>query len=293
MDTSRHRREFGLGRGLAVRSAMAGMAGLLLAGLVSAPTVTVAQAAGPGGPGYGSQLVPGGRPSVVVLGTGKASAPAESGRLQFVVRAVDPYAQAPVGDVMQSPNGQPPLLSEDQAAPLAEALVAIGVPDDAVEIVVAPAFGGFFGPGSAQVLVELEGEDLERVDDLVEATTTAAGIYGLYVESVGVGYRADGCEELLREARLAAAADGLARAEDLAEAVGVEIGGLLLATEAPSYNDGSGFGCSPATPFPGSLQGVYLPSFVPNAEAEVEAYVQLNLAYEILGTVGDGTPEAS
>jgi uncharacterized protein YggE len=289
-------RRGGRGRGLAPRLGLFGTAALLLVGLGGVPAATAAQAAGPGGPGYGYgyQLVPGDQPSIAVLGSGEAGAPAESGRLQMVVRAVDPYALAGASEVPVGAPGQPPVLTEDQVQPLAEALIAVGVAEEAVEVAVSPAFGGLFGPGSAQILVDLEGDDLDRADDLVQAGTTAAGLYGLYVESIGAGYRIadDACADLLREARTAAAADGLARAEALAEALDVEIGRLLLATEAPSYNDGSGFGCAAAAPVGGPYQTIYYPPFTPGAEPEVEAYVQLNLAYEISGGAVEGTPEA-
>jgi len=269
------------------RVGTAGAVCLVLGG--GAGATAAAQAAGPG-PGYGYQLVPGDRPSVVALGTGEAVAPAESGRLQFVVRAVDPFALSG-GEVPPMGPGQTPPLTEAQVRPVADALVAVGVPEEAVAIIVNPAFGGPFGPGAAQILVDLEGDELARAADLAEAATTAAGPYGLYIESIGAGFRIERCEELIAEARAAAAEDGRDRAETLAEALGVELGPLLLASEVPGYNDGSGFGCSAAPPVPGTSGIVYYPPFDPSAEPVVEAYVQLNLAYEIVGEA-EATPEA-
>ncbi len=274
------------------------LGGLALAGLLvgGAGGGAVAQGAGagpgPGPAGPSSRLALDGRPSIAVVGSGGASAPAERGRIQLVLRAIDPYATVVAGDVVPGvgPN-QPPPLAEAQVRPVVGAVVAGGAPVDAVAVIVAPAFGGGFGPGSAQVLIELDEATMDQAAALVEAATTAAGFAGLYVESVGAGYGIDACEALLRDARARAADDGRERAEAVAEALDVELGGLLLASEVPGYNDGSGYGCPTAVVPPAPYQGLYLPTFDPTTEPAVTAYVQFELAYAVAEPVED-TPEA-
>lgn len=266
------------------------LVGLAVVGLAGG--ASAAQAAGPGGYGPGYQLVPGDRPSVVVLGGGEASAPAESGRLQLVVRAVDPFAGFAGGELAPSgPAGQPPPLSEEQVQPIVDALVEAGASAEAVGISVSPAFGGGFGSGSAQILIDLDGRELRRIEALVEAASTAAANAGLYVESVGAGFQIERCAELIAEARGRAAEDGRERAAAIADALDVELGGLLLASEVPGYNDGSGFGCSAAAPPPVPYGALYLPPFDPAAVPAVVVSVQLNLAYEMVAE-GAATPAA-
>ena len=243
-----------------------------------------ASGAASGGPGvYGGpgafQLVPGDQPSVAVLGVGEADAPAVSGRLQLIVRAVDPFAVA--GQVPVGAPGQPPPLTEAQVQPVADAIAVAGAAPRNVEVLVSRGFGGPFGPGAAQVLVDLDRSTLGLTEELVAAGTEAAGANGLYVESVGAGFEAADCDELLREARQAAAEDARRRAEGVAEALGLRLGEVLLASESPTYDGGAGFGCS--TPIPGvSETGTYFPPFDPSSEPEVELYAQLNVAYAIV-----------
>jgi Protein of unknown function (DUF541) len=230
-----------------------------------------------GAPGI-SQVVPGERPSIAVFATGEASAPAIGGRLQLILRAVDPFAVATEGQV--GPPGQPPPLTEEQVRPVAAAIGAAGAGPRNVDVVVSAGFGGPFGPGAAQVLVDLERGTLSLIPELVAVGTEAAGESGLYVESVGAGFEAADCDALRAEARAAAAEDGRRRAEGVAEAFGVTLGELLLVAETPTYDGGTGFGC--AAPVVGvSETAVYFPAFDPAAEPEVEVYAQLNVAYAI------------
>lgn len=240
----------------------------------------LAQAAG-SGVSYGGQLVPGDQPSVTVLGNGEASAPAETATIQLIVRALDGGAPAPGSDVVPVPAGQPRPVSEEEMAPIVEAIVGSGVTARDVEVVTSPGFGGPFGPGTAQVLVELDRAEIDLAEGLVEAGIAAAGENGLFVETVGAGYRVSDCAPLQREARQAAAADARERAEALAEVLGLRLGEIVLANESPLYDGGpSGFGCSQTPTGPGG-GGVYFPPFNPAGEPEVEVYAQMNLAFAI------------
>ena len=230
------------------------------------------------------QMVPGDQPSVAVLGTGEASAPAESGTLQLILRAVDPFAAQAAGSEGQasppSPPGQPPALTEEQVQPVADAIVAAGVAEGVVEVIISQGPGGPFGPGAAQVLVELDRADLDLAQNLVTAGSEAAGQTGLFVESVGAGYEVADCDRLVREARRAAAEDARSRAQGVAEVLGLRLGDVVLASETPYYGGEAGSGCTPPT-FGPAGKGTYFPPFDPSAEPEVEVYAQLNLAYAI------------
>ena len=248
---------------------------LTVVGVVALPAAVGAAQAG-GAPI--AQIPPGDQPSVAVLGTGEARAPAMSGTIQLIVRAVDPFAAgaAPVG-----PTGQPPALTEEQVQPIVDAILAAGVAPEDAEIVISQSAGSPFGTGAAQVLVELDRGELRLAEDLVAAGTEAASAAGLYVESVGAGFEVGDCDALIREARQAAADDARERAEGLADVLGLRLGEIVLASETPFYGDGAGGGCGAPVPGPAGGKGTYYPPFDPTAEPEVAVFAQINLSFAI------------
>lgn len=176
---------------------------------------------------------------------------------------------------------QPPALTAAQLRPVAAAVAAAGATTRRVEVLPGPVVGGPFGPGAAQILVDLTRTTLPLGDELVAAAVAAAGANGLFVESVGGGFEPADCDGLLGEAREAAAADARRRAEGVATAFGVEVGDLLLASEAPFYDGGGGFGCG--TLVAGGTQGgTYFPPFDPSVPPTVRVYAQINASYAIL-----------
>jgi uncharacterized protein YggE len=165
--------------------------------------------------------------------------------------------------------------------PVAAAVAAAGATARNVETVAGPAFGGPFGPGAAQILVDLDRTTLPLADEIVAAGVAAAGDAELFVETVGAAFEAADCDALLAEARRAAADDARERAEGVAAAFGVDLGDLLLASEAAVYGGGGDAGC--AGPIPGPETAAYFPPFDPSAAPEVEVYAQINAAYAIAG----------
>ncbi len=230
---------------------------------------------GDGGYGVSAQLVPGDQPSIVVTGTGEASAPAKSAMMQVVVRgAIDPAtAGGPVPTI-------PPPLTDAQVQPVIDAIVATGIAEDAIEVVVTEGFAGTFGPGTAEVRIALEQAELGVMPDVLEAVTVP--LDGLTVDAVNAGYEAADCAPLVRRARKAAAVDAEKQAEGLAEAVGLELGKILLVAQSPVYAGVPGVGCTPLSPgFQAGGTGTYLSVYDPSAPPEVEVYAQLNIAYAI------------
>ncbi len=230
---------------------------------------------GDGGYGVSAQLVPGDQPSIVVTGNGEASAPAKSAIMQVVVRgAIDPAAAGgPVPTI-------PPPLTGEQVQPVIDAIVAAGIAEDAIEVKITEGFAGTFGPGTAEIRIAIAREELGLMPDLLEAVT--APVDGLTVDAVNAGYEAADCAPLVRRARKAAAVDAEKRARGLAEAVGLELGDILLVAESPVYAGAPGVGCTPPSPgFQAGGTGTYLPVYDPALPAEVEVYAQLNMAYAI------------
>ena len=250
-------------------------------------------AAPSGGASAGSaraQMVPGDQPSVVVNGFGEATAPAESAIVQLIVRGDG-------GSGMQEPPadsskpvpapGQPPTLTDEDLAPIVEAIVAAGVPEADIAAMASSPFAGPFGPGSAQVVVTVGAEQLATIADIVAVGMEGAqsSPAGLFVEFVGVGYTVADCTGLERDARQDAADDARTRAEGLAEVVGLTLGDVLLVSDGGYYggpDSGLASGCAeePLAEI-SSGKGYSLPPFDPNAEAEVEVYANLSLAYAV------------
>lgn len=225
---------------------------------------------GDGGYGVSAQLVPGDQPSIVVIGTGEASAPAKSATMQIVVRAAmfDPASKTP------------PALTDEQAQPVIDALVAAGIAEDAIEVNISQGFSGAFGLGTAEIRVAIEQAELKMMPDLLAAVT--APLEGLTVDAVNAAYEAADCAPLVRRARKAAAVDAEKQAEGLAEAVGLELGKILLVAQSPVYAGVPGVGCTPLSPgFQAGGTGTYLSVYDPSAPPEVEVYAQLNIAYAI------------
>jgi len=245
---------------------------------------------GAGGAAVQVQMVPDDRPSVVVNGFGEAGAPAEAAVVQLIVRGSGgggPEEKPTDSSEPFPPPGQPPALADEDLAPIVEAIVATGVAESDVEATPSSPFGGPFGPGSAQVVVTVGAEGLETIADIVAAGTEAAQASpaGLFVEFVGVGYTVADCTGLERDARQDAADDARTRAEGLAEVVGLTLGDVLLVSDGGYYggpDSGLASGCAeePLAEI-SSGKGYSLPPFDPNAEAEVEVYANLSLAYAV------------
>ena len=262
------------------------------AGREAERSAAVAALAAPGGALAGgqaaAQVVPGERPSVVVSGSGEASVPAESATVQFIVRGADSLGGVPMSEGEASkPFPTPPSgPTEEELAPIVEAIVAAGVPEADVVATAGSSFAGPYGPGSGQVVVTLGEELLGDIDAVVTAGTEAAQATdgALFVEFVGAAYGAADCSLVEADAREDAVDAARARAEALAEAVGLTLGDVLLVSDGGSYGPDGGLpvGCAdePLAEFSAG-KGYSLSPFDPNAPAEVEVYAQLSLAYAI------------
>jgi uncharacterized protein YggE len=256
-----------------------------------------------GGGGGGLSLAPQlqGQAGLTVQGYGSATAPADAAKVQFSVSLISsdgsyPYYPKPaVPEVQPSDSGASPgeaeplvipptptsssELTEDDLAPLIDAIKAQGVSDADIEVVIYPA-GGYYSPygpnSSARVTVTLD-NPADRVGPVVNAATKAVNESGtLSLQNTSVLYMVDDCSALLREARRAAVEDGRDSGEGLAEALGVSLGDLLAASEY-AY---SPFGPSPCDPaFNTSPYGYEGMSYDPALLAEVQIVSNVALTF--------------
>ena len=235
-----------------------------------------------------------GVPGLVAVGYGQASAPAETAQVQLVVSL---GGDESFGNVSFAPTaGATPGAAERQAAaPVVDAIVATGVPAEAVQVVTSAAFGSeFFGPGTPtfRIDVTLQTPSLEAIARLVDAAGQTARANGLLLLQVGAGYAVADCAQLRSAAWQAAVADARSRATAQAELLEVELGDLLVSQETAAGAPGllgietPPGACSPvqqqAAFFNAGTITITVPPFDPTAEPVSTAYSQVSLAFEIV-----------
>ncbi|MGH2562731.1 MAG: hypothetical protein ACRDJH_27035 [Thermomicrobiales bacterium] len=105
---------------------------------------------------------PAGVAGLAVTGVGEASAPAEAAVVQFIAR----FGGGFFPGKESAPVPATPVAVPDEAlAALVAALTGAGVPEDAIETTTFPdgPFGGPFGPGTALILAQLDGDLLSSL----------------------------------------------------------------------------------------------------------------------------------
>jgi len=258
-----------------------------------------------------AQPVPGQEPGIVAVGFGSASAPAATATLQFLLGSSQAFGmggevvfeeapvcdEAPVGEGTPGPEATPPdamggmdgppTLTEDQLAPVVDALVAAGASETDITVVV-PAASQIFGPGgpgAGEIRVVVDQPQSEQLRELVQAAYDTAPGAGLSVLYVGARYAAADCAVLLQEAREAAIADAQTRAEGLARGLDVTLGDLVQASETPYFGLVGGGSCAPEGTE--NIYGYYGPGmeapFDPTA-TEATTTIQVTLTFAIEAT---------
>jgi hypothetical protein len=269
-----------------------------------------------------AQTTPGLEPGIVASGYGRAAVPASSAEVQVIVSqdfygsdmylqggsfdiAIDgtpvsdecdtltcpdePEASTPVECVNLDCTYAPPVLSEDDLAPIVDAVVAAGVPQDQIQVII-PAFTsmitGFGSVGGAQLRFSVDDPAVKDLAALAVSVNRAATSAGLSIQHIGVVYLGDDCAALLQEAEAKAVADAQARAERLAGALGATLGDLTQAADSlyfgPYGFDGSN-NCEPiTTDYMGPYGEGILPAFDPSKPAEAVEIAQVTLTYSLV-----------
>jgi uncharacterized protein YggE len=216
-----------------------------------------------------AQTVPGMESGIVATGFGQASAPASSAEVQLIVSR-DPsgmYGMYGVVETVPPDSGtvtvegspvagegesgatsdpmmtdpamvMPAPLTEADLAPIVDAVVAAGVAEAEITVLAPSTFSSFTGPGgpqTADIRFSVADPAVEDLTALAQSAQQAALDAGLSLMHVGVTYLGDDCATLQQQARTAAVADAQARAEGLAEALGVELGELIQAADGSIF----------------------------------------------------------
>jgi uncharacterized protein YggE len=240
------------------------------------------------------QLVPretgemdGSPPSLVVTGYGRASAPAETAVIQFLMIGNDRAYIPPIEfrtDLDPVAPGEVPA-----AVPIIDALVTAGVGRGDIRVTSNPMVGGSDSFDSTTVVpfrldMTVRAPTVEQISVLITAVHNAGHAEGLLLGSVGVSYRIGDCLALQKEARRLAMADGKERAIQQAEVAEAD---LISLTAVEDLGPPSGAACAaapvrnePRQSWNGS-GGITLPAFDPTSPAEAKVEAKLMLAYEL------------
>lgn len=271
---------------LSRRRALTMAAGLAAAGAVGQVATTAARTVD----GDGSGMMGAANVGIIVNGNGVAKAPAVAAILQFIVRLQDPYANDPMAAERAGAGGgygygNIPGPSEEQLQQIADAIEDAGIARSNVEIVAMPAgSAGMFGYGTGLVLALIDDAGMfELLPAMVEAGTQAAWDYGMTLDQVGASYMADDCETMAQQALAGAVSNARKQAEDLAVALGVELGDLIGATTYGMYSPSAGYvsgesGCAAVPDFEQAKE-TWLPGYTGTNAPEFEVSVQVQLTY--------------
>lgn len=168
-----------------------------------------------------------------VIGKGRARGEADTARIQFNFTTNEDTNIPSEGGVLFQAEMAQATITRETLKPIVDALVAIGVPADTIEVKITepqPSVLPFPFPstgteGSAGIVVEVEKPTRDRIEQIVKvANETASKNKELAVDSVDVQYSVKDCQALEKAAYRAAVNDALNRARAIAEALNADIG---------------------------------------------------------------------
>lgn len=283
-----HRRELLLG-GFTLALAAVGLAALAAVALIGGGAT--ARLPGVGG---GDRSVAGG-PTLLATGVGEARAPAASALLHLLISRDDfdggMIDDSNALDGSSTAGGSEPGAAEHAAVePIVQALVANGLPADAVTVVVSPAFAqSYYGPTPSfgvRLDIVVADPDIDGLNRLVNAAAAAATEADLIVVDVDARYDAADCAALARAAREQAIAAARANAEQQADLLLLPLGDLLLASDAPTTDSATGPDSCHRSSGPANEPNLFgdrssLPPFDPMAPAEAVTRVGVSLSYAV------------
>jgi uncharacterized protein YggE len=262
------------------RSAIVSLAGIGAAGFATSRSA-FAQST----PAAGTTAADGA--AIVVTVTGSASAPATHAIGQIIIRAQ--YNPTPPDDPTADSGVAGPEVRAEDVQAVVGALIAQGI--DQAQILTninsAGIGGGMFGPGTAVVVFQLDGEQIKTLPDAYEAVTSVVTERGLAIDQPGAMLLADTCQDLRGEAFRDAVAQGMDEATLMADALGVGLGELRLARKQSvsfgpaAYGYTSSDACEDLVDL-GTAVRSFLPAWdatLPN-EFTVYAMVELTFASE-------------
>jgi uncharacterized protein YggE len=174
---------------------------------------------------------------ITVLGQGTASAPAERSTFQIS------YSGEMYGPPLAPEPGATPGAEEREALqPVVDALIAAGVDETEITVVVSPfltnPFSGPFGPISGYVEFSIDDPSAESIEQIMNAAVSGGAESGILTSSIDVTHHIDDCTELRREAGAGAYENARQLAGQQAEIMGVTLGDVTASRDAYFYAPG-------------------------------------------------------
>jgi uncharacterized protein YggE len=284
---------------LARRELLLGAFTMAMAVVGLASLAAVALGGGLGWPGAGAGSDGDDRPSLVAVGTGRATAPAEVAHLQLLLGPATFDGQFVPGG--GAPDAEPGEAEAEAVEPIVRAIAETGVPEEAVRVVVSAAYADrFYGPVAApngvRIDVTVRRPSAEKINALVNAAAVAAAAGGQALTRIGAAYAVGDCAALERDARLRAIEDARASARQQADLLAVPLGDLILSRDGEPSDDPAPHDAdatadcfqaddpppTAADPFV-PTDGITLPPFDPTAPAEAVVTVQVSLTFALPG----------
>ncbi len=168
--------------------------------------------------------------AITVSGEASAAAPAEEA---LVVITLGTDGSKYYDPMTGMPNADATATAID-STPVVDAMVAFGIPADAIEISQTP-FTGEWGPGPMPqpilILVTITNPTVDGLTELLGVVRQAASAEGVFVNQFGVMYSVADCRPLRQEARVNAVADARSEAEDQAAAMNVTVGDVVASKD--------------------------------------------------------------
>lgn len=271
-------------RALAMAAGSAGIAALSLTATKPSASAQASQQAGAGSMYYGgAQAVDG----IVVSGTGQGTGEVAAAILQYMLRYGPEAPQMSQGSAGGGYMESVPAPDEDALSNVVSALVEAGIDEANIRTFIgSSSMYGMFGPGVSVVAALVDDAALlEELEAIVKAGSDAAADTNLQIDQVGAVFHAADCETVSDDALAAAVADAQAQAENLASALGIELGPMTGATASPPYSpysgyDASGSGCASVIDLDDAGR-VYFPPFIPGTEPEFTMTVSVSLTFAL------------
>lgn len=178
---------------------------------------------------------------ITVVGAGQATASADMATVHLYVSDQSMMMGPPTAP---EPGSTPGAAEREAVEPMVNAVVATGVAEEDIEVLVRPYLGnqmyGPYGPASAIIQVSVESPDAEGLRGVLDAATTGAAESGQMLGGVNIQYMINDCAQLTRNARQSAFDDATRKAEAQADIMGVTLGDAVASRDFPYGPDLTG-----------------------------------------------------
>lgn len=209
--------------------------------------------------------------AITVIGQGQVSVPADIARLEFRFASRNPLENS----TRNTPVTVSP--AEEPLKPVVEALIAIAVPTDNIEIQTSAL-------ENPKLFVKILKPTRERMQEVVKTATLATETSQLFIQGISAEYAVNNCQPLEINARRNAIRDAETQVRSVALEMRVQLGELLLVTVYPIVSPASVFACGtkqavPLSPFSNINQSI--PPYDPSALPEVQVRSQVSVTHAI------------